>query len=70
MLGMLALIALGIAALGLGIKGFTAEGLPLGHESRIRGPAGKAVGVVCILIGLAAFAVAAVILIGRLERTS
>jgi hypothetical protein len=61
MLGGLLLIAIGVGALGIGIKGFTAEGLPVGHATSLRGLPGKLVGVLCFLIGLAAFAMAAII---------
>ena len=61
MLGVLALIAVGVAAVGLGIKGFTREGLPLGNQTDLAGVAGKVVGVICFLIGAAAFALAGLI---------
>jgi hypothetical protein len=59
MVGAIILVAIGVGAIGIGAKGFTAEGLPVGHETRLRGMPGKLVGVVCFLIALALFAMAA-----------
>jgi len=42
---------IGIAAILLGVKGFSDEGLPFTSKKRLNGTAGKVTGVVCILIG-------------------
>ncbi len=58
MLGIIAMVAVAVAAAGLGIKGFAAEGIPFSHTSSIKGTAGKIVGILCFLISLAAIVVA------------
>ena len=45
-------IVLGLAAIGLGLKGFSPGGLPLGRDRAIREGAGKVIGFVFILMGL------------------
>lgn len=46
-------ILVGIAAILLGVKGFTREGLPFTSKKRLTGTAAMVVGVICLLIGLA-----------------
>jgi hypothetical protein len=45
-------ILIGIGAIFLGAKGFAPDGLPLTSKKRLTGTGAKAVGVLCILIGL------------------
>jgi hypothetical protein len=52
-------VAIGIGAILLGMKGFTRDGLPFTNTQRIRGTAGKVVGVLCILLGVACLAFSA-----------
>ena len=40
------------AAVLLGAKGFTEEGIPLTHQSNITGAPAKVIGVVCILLSI------------------
>jgi hypothetical protein len=63
MLGGLVLLAVGVGAIGLGIKGFTKDGLPLSPTTNICGLAGRLLGMLCFLIGLAALAGATLIFI-------
>lgn len=44
-------ILLGIFTIGLGIKGFTAKGLPWSRTKNITGTPAKIIGVICILLG-------------------
>jgi hypothetical protein len=46
-------ILIGLLPIALGIKAFTREGLPLTRSKNLKGAGGKAIGVVCILLGLA-----------------
>lgn len=46
-------ILLGVAALGIGIKGFTKSGLPLAPGLEITGIFAMLIGVFCCLLGLA-----------------
>ena len=46
-------ILIGIGAIVLGAKGFTATGLPFTSTKRLEGPGAKAIGITCVLIGLA-----------------
>ena len=45
-------ILIGIAAIFLGAKGFTPDGLPFTSKKRLTGTTAKVVGVICVLIGL------------------
>jgi hypothetical protein len=45
-------IAIGAAAILLGIKGFTPEGLPFTNTKRITGAPAQIIGVICILVGV------------------
>lgn len=65
---MIALILVGVVAIRLGAQGFSQTGIPLGAESTLSGTAGRVVGVLCILIGLAAFCGAGLIWMGRSAR--
>jgi uncharacterized membrane protein len=51
--GAIAIILVGISAIGLGCKGFTAKGLPWSKGSYITGKWAEVVGVVCMIIGTA-----------------
>lgn len=48
----IAAIAVSIALIVLGIKGFTATGIPLSKTTTLKGTQGKIVGVICIAAGL------------------
>jgi hypothetical protein len=48
----IALLAVSIALIVLGAKGFTASGIPLSKETTLKGTTGKIVGVICILAGV------------------
>ena len=45
------LVSIGLVVLG--IKGFTASGIPFSKKTTLRGTAGKVVGTLCILAGVA-----------------
>jgi hypothetical protein len=49
-------IVIGIAALLLGLKGFTPAGLPFTKNKRLTGTTAKVVGAACLLLGLALIA--------------
>lgn len=51
MIGQIFLIGFGVAAIGLGFKGFTDDGIPLSQNTKIAGPAATALGIGCILLG-------------------
>ena len=49
-------LAIVIAAVGLGIvafgaKGFSEEGIPLTYDRSLCGPTGRCIGIVCLLVG-------------------
>jgi hypothetical protein len=46
-------IVIGIAAILLGLRGFSRDGLPLTRKKRLTGTTAKVVGALCLLIGLA-----------------
>jgi hypothetical protein len=46
-------IFVGLAAILLGLKGFTPAGLPLTSKKRLTGTTAKVLGALCLLIGLA-----------------
>jgi hypothetical protein len=46
------IVLAGIGAIALGAKGFRQTGMPLSKQKRIMGGTAKAIGVVCIVIGL------------------
>ena len=48
----IALIAVSIGLVVIGIKGFTKDGLTLTRKMRLTGASGKIVGTLCILLGL------------------
>ncbi|MBY0227663.1 MAG: DUF1080 domain-containing protein [Gemmataceae bacterium] len=64
-LGYFLVVALGVAFLLIGWKGFTAAGLQLTPKTRLRGTSGKIVGSVCVLLGLAVLAFAVIDLVVR-----
>jgi hypothetical protein len=45
------MIGLGFAAIGLGFKGFTRDGIPFSTGTNITGPAAAIVGIGCMLVG-------------------
>jgi ABC-type phosphate transport system permease subunit len=51
--GTFSIIALGIAVIGLGCKGFTTKGLPWSKSHNITGKAAEIVGTLCMLLGAA-----------------
>lgn len=51
--GTVAVITVGVGAIGLGCKGFTATGLPWSKRRNITGKPAKLLGVLCMLIGAA-----------------
>lgn len=48
----IALLAVSVGLIALGIKGFTPSGLALSQSKTLEGPAAKAVGILCILGGI------------------
>jgi len=44
-------VALGIATLSLGLKGWSRDGLPVTSSRRLRGRAAVSIGSICILLG-------------------
>jgi hypothetical protein len=46
-------ILIGLLPIGLGIKAFTRDGLPLTRSKNLKGAGAKAIGVICILVGIA-----------------
>jgi hypothetical protein len=46
-------IVIGIAAIILGLRVFSRDGLPFTSKKRLAGTAGKVVGAICLLVGLA-----------------
>jgi hypothetical protein len=46
-------ILIGIGAILLGAKGFSSDGLPVTGKRRMTGSGAKAVGAICLLIGIA-----------------
>jgi uncharacterized membrane protein YidH (DUF202 family) len=46
-------ILIGLLPIGLGIKAFTRDGLPLTRSKNLKGAGAKTIGVICILVGLA-----------------
>lgn len=59
MIGNLIGMAIGIGAILLGGKGFTASGLPITSGKQLTDAPAKIIGIVCILIGLAFFGTSA-----------
>jgi len=47
MIGSLLLIVIGVAAAGLGLKGFSKEGIPFGYNTQVAGFWGKLLGLFC-----------------------
>ena len=45
-------LIIGVSAIGLGIKAFTKDGLPLTKKKNLTGRTAKVIGIICILIGL------------------
>jgi hypothetical protein len=48
----LILLGVSIGLIALGIKGFTAAGIPLTKTTSLKGTTGKIVGVLCIVFGV------------------
>ena len=49
----IAVVAVSVGLIVLGIKGFTSSGIPLTKNVSLNGTRGKIVGTLCILAGLA-----------------
>lgn len=49
----IAVLAVAVGLVFLGIKGFTASGIPITKTFSLNGTRGKIVGVICVLAGLA-----------------
>lgn len=49
----IAVLVVSVGLIILGIKGFTASGIPLTKTTALKGTQGKIVGVICILAGVA-----------------
>jgi hypothetical protein len=67
-MGVILSIAIGVAAILLGAKGFSAGGLPVTGSKRMTGPGAKVTGLVCILIGLLFIAATAIPIIRGLSE--
>jgi hypothetical protein len=50
---LIAVVLVSIGLVFLGVKGFTASGIPLTKMAALKGTQGKIVGSICILAGLA-----------------
>ena len=48
----IAVIAVSIGLVILGVKGFTKNGIPISRNFALSGTSGKIAGVICILLGL------------------
>jgi hypothetical protein len=48
----IAVVLVSIGLIILGVKGFTASGIPLTKGTALKGTQGKIVGVICIVTGL------------------
>jgi len=62
------LATVGVGLILLGIKGFSAEGIPWSAEKTLKGNAGRVVGIICILLG-SPLALAALWLIVKMSNT-
>ena len=49
----IAVLAVSIGLVILGVKGFTKTGIPISKNVALSGTSGKVAGVICILLGLA-----------------
>ena len=58
-------IIIGVAAIVLGLNAFSPSGLPWTRQKNLTGNTAKILGVVCILIGIGFFAMAAMGLLSR-----
>lgn len=47
-----AIVAVSICLIVLGIKGFTVSGIPLSKKTVLKGTSGKVVGTICIVAGV------------------
>jgi uncharacterized membrane protein YidH (DUF202 family) len=45
-------IILGVLTIGLGMKAFSADGLPLSRSRNLTGATARVIGVFCVLLGL------------------
>jgi hypothetical protein len=61
-------IPVGIAAIVLGMRGFSARGIPLTKRKSIGGTRGKIIGAVCIIVGITAIIVAVVTLRASVQQ--
>jgi hypothetical protein len=62
------LATVGVGLILLGVKGFSAEGIPWSAEKTLKGNAGRVVGIICILLG-SLIALAALWLIVKMSNT-
>ncbi len=51
--GTVAVVTMGITAIGLGCKGFTPKGLPWSNRHNVTGKPAEIIGVICMIIGAA-----------------
>ena len=65
----LALVAVSIGLIILGIKGFTQGGLAFSKKTTLRGTPGMIVGTLCILLGIALIPVVVLIFWMMAQRT-
>ena len=68
MVGAIIGLTIGVAAILLGVKGFTREGIPFTAKTKITGTPAIVIGVVCVLIGLVFAWVGAVTLLAVSSR--
>jgi hypothetical protein len=52
MVGTIIGVLIGVAVILLGAKGFSADGIPLTNSKKLTGPGAKALGIVCIILGV------------------
>ena len=62
------LATVGVGLILLGVKGFSAEGIPWSAEKTLKGSTGRIVGIICILLG-SPLAIAALWLMIKLSNT-
>ena len=56
-------ISVGLGAIGLGLKGFSTEGLHVSENRRITGTPAIIIGIICLLVGIALIAVGVYLLV-------
>ena len=70
MIGPIILATIGVGLVLLGLKGFSAEGIPFSAEKTLKGSTGKTVGIICIILGspIALFALWMMVKISNMKR--